>query len=633
MSPRSLRVASGLALLVCALPVHAQRDATVERVLELGKSDNRVEQHLEYLTRTIGPRLTSSSNLTRACEWARAKFASFGLVAHMEPWGEWPVGFDRHFMKGGMVAPARADYVFTTPSWTPGTAGPTRGLAVLEPTTLAELDALRAAPNVWLVRRTRATPPRGGGGGDSRAGTTAAATAAGDAQPAAAASDDAAAAARKAEDKRKADEKKQIDAALAELPLLGEIRGTGDLVHTSGNQNIAWDKLPTRVKISLRKDQHADLMQRLTEGQPVELEFDLDQRFVRGPVALYNVWADLVGSEKPDEYVIVGGHIDSWDGAQGAQDNGTGVSTTLEAARLLTAAGAKPRRTIRFMLWSGEEQGLLGSEAWVKSHLDLMPKISAVLVHDAGTNYLSGLAGPPALMADLKWATGPLFELDERFPFNVRENKGLSAFGASDHASFTQQGVPGLFWAQDGETSYDYVHHTQHDTFENARQDYQRHSSMVVAVTAYNLASLDHLLDRTGLLQEGGGRRDSTRRFMGVQLEDTTVAAVNAGGMAETAGWKEGDVVLSIDGVEVATRRDISTEINKGGPRKVVKLKRGAETIESVLDYSGSASEEARAKAAAKEALDKVAPAAPAAPESAAPAATPAAAGAQRNGG
>ncbi|TAJ21336.1 MAG: M20/M25/M40 family metallo-hydrolase [Planctomycetota bacterium] len=567
---------SGLVLLAAA-PLHAQRDATVERVLELGKSDNRVEEHLEYLTRTIGPRLTSSSNLTRACEWARAKFASFGLRAHMEPWGEWPVGFDRHFMRGAMVAPTRTDFVFTTPSWTPGTSGPTRGRAVLEPLTAAEADALAAEPAVWLVRRARNEGPKG-------------------------------------------DEKKAIDAKLADLPLLGEVRGTGDLVITSGNQNITWDKLPTRVKVTLRKDQHVDLLQRLTEGQPVELEFDLDQRFVRGPIALYNVWADLVGSEKPDEFVIVGGHIDSWDGAQGAQDNGTGVSTTLEAARLLSAAGAKPRRTIRFMLWSGEEQGLLGSEAWVKSHMELMPKISAVLVHDAGTNYLSGLAGPPALMADLKWATTPLFDLDARFPFNVRENKGLSAFGASDHASFTAQGVPGLFWAQDGETSYDYVHHTQHDTFENARQDYQRHSSIVAAVTAYNLASLDHMLDRTGLLQEGGGRRDLTRRFMGVQLEDTTVTSVNAGGIAETAGWKEGDVVLSIDGVEVATRRDISTEINKGGPRKLIKLKRAGQTIESVLDYTGTPSEEARAKAAAKAELEKAAGAASGAPG--APAAT-----------
>jgi hypothetical protein len=546
------------------VPLRAQLDATVERVIELGRSDNRVEQHLEYLTRTIGPRLTSSSNLTRAFEWAQASFGALGLETHLEPWGEWPVGFDRHFMRGGMLAPQRIDYVFTTPSWTPGTPGPVRGPARLEPTTQAELDALRAAdPRVWLVRRARNEGAKG-------------------------------------------ELKKAIDAALAELPLLGEVRGTGDLVITGGNQNIQWDKLPTRVKVTLRKDQHADLLARLGESQSVELEFDLDQRFVRGPIALYNVWADLKGSEFPDQYVIVGGHLDSWDGAQGAQDNGTGVATTLEAARLLSAAEARPRRTIRFMLWSGEEQGLLGSGAWVKAHKDLMPQISAVLVHDAGTNYLSGLAGPKSLIADLQWATKPLLELDPRFPFNVRQNEGLTAGGASDHASFTAAGVPGLFWAQDGETDYDYVHHTQHDTFENARQDYQRHSSIVVAVTAYNLASLDHLLDRTNLVRQGGGR-DTTRRFMGVQLEATTITSVSAGGMAETAGWKEGDIVLSVDGVEVAGRSELSAELNKGGPRKAFKLRRGEQVIDSVLDYTGTPSEEAREKQRAKEALEKAA--------------------------
>ena len=92
-----------------------------------------------------------------------------------------------------------------------------------------------------------------------------------------------------------------------------------------------------------------------------------------------------------DEVVIVGGHLDSWDGATGATDNGTGVATTLEAARLLAASGARPRRTIRFVLWSGEEQGLLGSRAYVKAHKSEMSKIPAVFVHDGGPNVCSGL--------------------------------------------------------------------------------------------------------------------------------------------------------------------------------------------------------------------------------------------------
>ena len=117
--------------------------------------------------------------------------------------------------------------------------------------------------------------------------------------------------------------------------------------------------------------------------------------------------ADIPGSELPDEYVIVGGHIDSWDGATGTTDNGTGVATTLEAARILMKAGVKPRRTIRFMLWSGEEQGLLGSAAYVKAHKDLMPKISAVLVHDGGTNYLSGIGATEAMIERLRAGLRP----------------------------------------------------------------------------------------------------------------------------------------------------------------------------------------------------------------------------------
>src|SRR5262249_11552950 len=150
-----------------------------------------------------------------------------------------------------------------------------------------------------------------------------------------------------------------------------------------------------------------------------------DNRFVQGPIPQYNVIADLVGTEKPDEYVIVGGHLDSWDGAQGTVDNGTGSATTLEAARLLAAVGAKPKRTIRFMLWSGEEQGLFGSENYVQKHPELLPKISVVLVHDEGTNYLSGLGVPHAMFGALQEALAPLVDLDPDYPFKLSQVEGL----------------------------------------------------------------------------------------------------------------------------------------------------------------------------------------------------------------
>ena len=252
------------------------------------------------------------------------------------------------------------------------------------------------------------------------------------------------------------------------------------------------------------------------------LEFDIRNYFKKGPIPLYNVIADIPGTEFPDEYVIVGGHIDSWDGATGTTDNGTGCATTLEAARILMKSGVKPRRTIRFMLWSGEEQGLFGSRDYVKAHPELMPKISVVLVHDMGTNYLSGVGVTQAMKSDIDVALAPLVGLDPAMPFTIREVAGLSRGGGSDHASFTAAGVPGLFWRQSGSAVYNQTHHTQHDTYDRAVPEYQKHSSVVAALGALGIANLDHLLSREALMAPGGGRGGAGggRRVAGIMMEE-----------------------------------------------------------------------------------------------------------------
>ena len=242
---------------------------------------------------------------------------------------------------------------------------------------------------------------------------------------------------------------------------------SSELLVTAGLHRISWDKLPTLPSVTLLRKQFDEIAGWLKEGKPVTLEFDIRNYFKKGPIKLYNVIADIPGTEKPDEYVIVGGHIDSWDGATGATDNGTGVATTLEAARILKKAGVKPKRTIRFMLWSGEEQGLLGSAAYVKAHKELMPKISAVLVHDGGTNYLSGIGATEAILSDFEQVFAPVKELDPKFPFEVRKVAGLFG-GGSDHASFLSANVPGFFWRQAGKARYQHTHHTQYDTFDAA---------------------------------------------------------------------------------------------------------------------------------------------------------------------
>jgi hypothetical protein len=533
--------------------VYEQGPAAVDRVIVLGRDDNRVQEHLEHLCKAIGPRLTSSTNVQRAAEWCRDQFASFGLRAELEQWGEFPVGFDRGPARGGMVAPEARDYVFISSSWSPGTDGPKRGPAILFPTDQAGLDALSGKmAGAWIVRAPSTTRSF-----------------------------------------RRNPFDDAVRKAMVEQGALGEIRGSrNDLLVMSGNHDIKWDDLPKRVSITLKADDHKDLCERIGRNEPVELEFDIDNRFVQGPVPQFNVVADLLGSEKPDEYVIVCGHLDSWDGAEGAVDNGTGCATTIEAARLLVAAQARPKRTIRFCLWTGEEQGLYGSEGYVRDHAEELPRISAVFNHDEGTNYLGGLQVSYEMEAAMREACAPLMTLDAEMPFALTVGDGLNARPDSDHWSFVQKEVPGFFWDQKGTADYTHCHHTQYDTFDAAIPQYQKHSAMVAAITAYNVANLPELLDRTNMAPV-------EPRRMGVDLDGNTLTMVMERGKASEAGWKNGDVIVSIDGVEVKGRQEISSELNKGGPQKKVVLKRGEELVESTLDYSNDPAEQKRAERAA----------------------------------
>jgi hypothetical protein len=301
-----------------------------------------------------------------------------------------------------------------------------------------------------------------------------------------------------------------------EVGVLGVItRTSAELIVTGGRRPTSvefFDKMPNVPRIKMSADSYNAVARHVTDGQNVTLEFDIRNYFKKGPIPIYNVVADVPGSELPDEYVIVGGHLDSWDAATGTTDNGTGCATTMEAARILMAAGVKPKRTIRFMLWTGEEQGLLGSEAYVRNNPELMKKVAAVFVHDAGTQFISGISGLPTQMDDLKQVFTPVVGLDADFPFEVRVTEALRT-GGSDHSPFIRAGVSGFFWSQSGDLArYRDTHHTQFDTYDRAVPAYQKHSSIVVALAAYGVANMDHMLARpepgaAGGREGRGGRR------------------------------------------------------------------------------------------------------------------------------
>jgi len=183
---------------------------------------------------------------------------------------------------------------------------------------------------------------------------------------------------------------------------------------------------------------------------------------------VYNTVAEIPGSEKPDEVVIIGAHLDSWDLATGATDNGTGSAAVLEAARALKKSGVKPKRTIRFVLFTGEEQGLNGSKAYVAKHQDELKKISAVLVHDSGTGKVLtiGLMGNYDARETIDRVMYPLSRAKEigLAEPTLRKEEG------TDHVPFDEAGVPG-FWCVQEIADYDKTHHSQADTVDRVRWD------------------------------------------------------------------------------------------------------------------------------------------------------------------
>lgn len=355
-----------------------------DRIAAIGENDNRVMDHLEYLTSRIGPRLAGSENHRAACEWARNRFEKFGLKnAHLEKAGEVAVGFERGRSVGAIVSPVSKALHFSTPAWTAGTKGKVKARAVMLPESPDDLACVKAAiEGKWALWR-----PTGDLAKDAA----------------------------------------YVERWNAASPdVAGVITpSSGEFIHTMGRPLADWDHLPSTPSVILMQSQWEEIAQMLEAGKPVSLEFDIRNRFKKGPVAVHNVVADIPGAELPDEYVIVGAHIDSHDGATGATDNGTGVAAALEAARLLMESGAKPKRTIRFILFGGEEIGLVGSHGYVRDHPDLLPKISAVYNMDMGADYVSGITATESMHDDFERVFARVKQLDKTMPFAVEEAEFL----------------------------------------------------------------------------------------------------------------------------------------------------------------------------------------------------------------
>ena len=250
--------------------------------------------------------------------------------------------------------------------------------------------------------------------------------------------------------------------------------------------NATYDVTKALPTVVMRNEDYGRISRLLADGSRVELEFDIVNRTYPEGTTSYNVIAEMSGTDRADEVVMLGGHLDSWHAGTGATDNAIGCAVTMEAARILAAIGVRPRRTVRVALWSGEEQGLLGSQAYVREHFGTVEqpkpafaKFAGYFNIDNGTGRARGMTlfGPPAAGMILREALAPFRDLGILGATTTRSRQR----GGTDHTSFNEAGLPGILVFQDPIQYQSYSWHTNLDTYERIVEDDVKKSAIAIA--------------------------------------------------------------------------------------------------------------------------------------------------------
>ena len=515
MRPSALAAAVLLSLAVPAAAEEALDLAALQRLRDEGFRNSRVMETLGYLADVIGPRLTGSPQMKQANEWTRDQLTAAGFRdARLEEWGPFGLGWSLEHVSVRLLRPSAAPLVAWPKAWTPGTAGPVRGLALLAPiegeADFAEWKG-KLAGRVVLVSKPaefkeldRPLSQRYD-----------------DKQLAEEAAYDIGGGPREQRMARWRAMRKKLEAVRAfleaEQPLAVvecSDRWPG-VVRVQGGGSREKDK-PRGVPSLVMAPEHYNRLARLLERrQEVELELDVRATFHDQDPMAYNTLAELPGGERRDEVVMLGAHLDSWHAGTGGNDNAAGSAVVLEAARLLASLGQRPRRTIRVALWSGEEQGLLGSRAWVARHLASRPEatddepykgaLEPKPEHARFAGYFNidgGSGRVRGFHVQDNVAAAPVIEQWLR---PVRDlgvtTTSVNSDGSTDHVPFDRAGVPAFNAIQD-ELDYETLtHHTNLDTYDHARREDLMQASVVMAWMAWQAANRPEPLPRKALPQ------------------------------------------------------------------------------------------------------------------------------------
>jgi carboxypeptidase Q len=448
-------------------------ESTDQKILAEVQAHSELVKNLEHLTTHIGARLTGSPQMQAASNWTLQRFKDYGIDAHLETAQvahAWTRGVDT----AEITAPIQRRIEIRSAGWSKATDGVVSGPVVVLESQSAEAiaavkDKLKGA--IVLLGRPATLPAdseppenaydsvippqrgvpaaRGGNAGAGGRGGRGGAN--------------------------------SFDGTGVAVILRDS--GKTDNLFNMGGAGGGYN--PSALPTAFLTHEDYSLIYRLAQSAPLTMQVSLNGKFSDAPSDASITVAEIRGSEFPDERVIIGGHLDSWDLGQGALDNGTGAMAVLEAARTLQALGWKPKRTITFILFTGEEEGGIGVQTFLRNHAAEIPKIDAVLVHDTGTGKVLSIA------LENYYETAPLMSQVYRPLQEVLDLQPLSTryFGSSDHVAFQRAGIAAYFCIQ-SPAHYREAHHSQTDTFDKVIPAEINQGAALLAAWAWNVSEL-----------------------------------------------------------------------------------------------------------------------------------------------
>jgi hypothetical protein len=525
---------------ICCVGLAASIGAGAEEPVDLdminkiryeGFHRSQVMDTLEHLSDVIGSRLTGSPGLAEANEWTREKLESWGLKnTAVEPWGEFGRGWSYSSVSVDMIEPRQTTLFAIPKAWTPGTDGPVEGEVVLVDISEEDdfekyegelagkvllMSGARELPDVEVTRdsknaemRDRYTDGVIPGERDNSWWRNS---------------------------KKRADYRKKFREFLAEEGVAATVSISGfdyGIISAGSDRSFAKGESTLPPSVTMASNNYNQLVRLVSDDRTVRLRINIDARFHEDDLQAYNTVAEIPGrGPKRNELVLLGAHLDTWQTGTGATDDASGCSVVMEAVRILQAIDARPRRTIRVVLWTGEEQGLLGSRAYVANHFASRPEsedpdelalpayyrkplwpITPLRDHRKFSGYFNldnGAGKILGIYAEDNSAVAPIFEAWLK-PFHDVGATVVSSrhTRGTDHMAFDAVGLPAYQFIQDMRDYHTHTHHTTLDDVDHVNREDMIQASVIMASFVYHAAMRDEKMPRKPMPQEPVGWND-----------------------------------------------------------------------------------------------------------------------------